>query len=492
MDGFISYILISTTCLSVFYLGYLLLLRKENRFNYLRYFLLISMALSVVTPLSTYQIELDIAALKYDTEEIHQKKANTFSETVGSINIQEITIPKSQNSWNISSLLTLLYLIGLMFFGMRIIIHLLKLFYLYCNCEKNKNDNVTILSNHKITSPFTFFRWIFIPPKYLNDDEKKDILIHEKIHATQHHSIDLIFIELLAAFMWFNPLVWKMKKSIQLVHEYLADKGVLNSGTDKLNYQALLINQVAEEKLICLASNFNNSLIKKRILMMTKTKFNKGSKLRILALIPLATILFIGVSFVNGEDVYKNAKPLTVIIDAGHGGKDPGAMLNSEIKEKDFSLSIAKILKEKGGSNTKINLIFTREKDEFLELNKRIASNADLLISIHSSFSENNEDSGIDCIVAKESNYKDQSETIGKLLIGELSQLNGINTKTSLKEANLMVLKESNCPALLLNLGYISNSNDLNFISNKHNQSLICDKILNAINQFSEIMPAGK
>jgi len=107
MDGFISYILISTTCLSVFYLGYLLLLRKENRFNYLRYFLLISMALSVVTPLSTYQIELDIAALKYDTEEIHQKKANTFSETVGSINIQEITIPKSQNSWNISSYSTL-------------------------------------------------------------------------------------------------------------------------------------------------------------------------------------------------------------------------------------------------------------------------------------------------------------------------------------------------------------------------------------------------
>jgi N-acetylmuramoyl-L-alanine amidase len=283
--------------------------------------------------------------------------------------------------------------------------------------------------------------------------------------------------------MWFNPLVWMMKKSVQLVHEYLADEGVLNTGTDKLRYQALLINQVAEERLICLSSSFNHSLIKKRMIMMTKSKFNKGSKLRILTLIPLAAMLFVGVAFVNGQEVDKNSKVFTVIIDAGHGGKDAGAKLNDKIIEKDITLSIAKILKEKSSANTKLNLIFTREKDEFLELNKRIASDADLLISIHANFVENTDVSGIECFVAKESEFKEKSETFGKLIVTELNQLNGIKTTTSVNEADFFILKESQCPAILLIIGYLSNPDDLSFINDKSNQGLICDKILTAISQ---------
>jgi gliding motility-associated protein GldM len=89
---------------------------------------------------------------------------------------------------------------------------------------------------------------------------------------------------------------------MQLVHEYLADEGALSTGIDKLKYQALLINQVTEERLICLSSSFNHSLIKKRMIMMTKSKFNPGAKLKILALVPLATILFLGVACVNGQN----------------------------------------------------------------------------------------------------------------------------------------------------------------------------------------------
>jgi len=290
-------------------------------------------------------------------------------------------------------------------------------------------------------------------------------------------------IELLSAVMWFNPLVWMMKNSVQLVHEYLADEGVLNTGTDKLRYQALLINQIAEERLICLSSSFNHSLIKKRMIMMTKSKFNRGSKLKIFALIPLATILFIGVACINGQEVNKNSKAFTVVVDAGHGGKDPGAKLNGGITEKDLSFSIAKMLKEKASSNTKLNLILTREKDEFMELNKRIASDADLFISIHSNFSENTDASGIECFIAEKSENKTESKNIGKLVVSELNQLSGM--KTSLKEANFLVLRESKCPALLLNIGYISNPNDLSFISDEYNQGLICDKILNVINQLN-------
>jgi gliding motility-associated protein GldM len=92
-----------------------------------------------------------------------------------------------------------------------------------------------------------------------------------------------------------------MRREVQLVHEYLADEGALSTGIDRLGYQALLVNQVAEEKFILLSSSFNHSLIKKRMIMMTKSKFNQGTKLKILAIIPLSIILFLGIGCVNGQ-----------------------------------------------------------------------------------------------------------------------------------------------------------------------------------------------
>lgn len=301
MEIFIRYILISTFCLSILYLGYLVFQKKQTQFQQLRYFLLFSVLLSILLPLSTYRIDLKLSKDRYAIEEINQIAGNAEIKTEGFIiNQSNIQQPKGYRNWSLGSFLIAFYLIGLSFLLCRLLVHLTKIFYLYGTSVKIKQDNIVIL-NSRIGIPFSFFSWIFIPHD-LEMDEKKDIITHERIHASQYHSIDLIMIELLAAVMWFNPLVWMMKNSVQLVHEYLADEGVLNTGTDKLRYQALLINQVAEERLICLSSSFNHSLIKKRIIMMTKSKFNHGSKLRILALIPLATILFIAVACVNGQD----------------------------------------------------------------------------------------------------------------------------------------------------------------------------------------------
>ena len=482
MEVFVRYIIISTFCLSFLYTGYLIFQKRETRFNQLRYYLLISIVLSLLIPLSTIQIDINILPDKFEFEEIIQENVNTATVTdVAKIDQPDIKQEKGKNL-SIYGVLINIYLIGLLLFGLRLMVHFVKIIYLFVTSEKIKKEKIVLLHKNNGSS-FTFFNWIFIPGSYYGEDETKDIISHERIHASQYHSIDLILIELLSAAMWFNPLVWMMKKSVQLVHEYLADEGVLSTGTDKLRYQALLLNQVAEERLICLSSSFNHSLIKKRMIMMTKSKFNRGAKFKIFVLIPLATILFLGVACINGQEANKNSKAFTVVVDAGHGGKDPGAKLNDEITEKDLSLSIAKMLKEKASSNTKLNLILTREKDDFLELNKRITHDADLFISVHSNFSENTDISGIECFVAKDSENKSKSKNIGKSVVSELNQLNGI--KTSLKEADFLVLRESKSPALLINLGYISNPDDLAFITDEYNQGLICDKILNVLNQLN-------
>lgn len=87
---------------------------------------------------------------------------------------------------------------------------------------------------------------------------------------------------------------------MQLIHEYLADDGALKTGINPFRYQALLINQIAEERILILSSSFNNSLIKKRIKMITKSKNQGKPLLNLLAIIPVAILIFILTSAFNG------------------------------------------------------------------------------------------------------------------------------------------------------------------------------------------------
>ena len=152
------------------------------------------------------------------------------------------------------------YLIITVMLLSRIIFQLLVLTYNYLKSDKIKDYGFVILLNHRFRNTFSFFDWIFVGPEEIREEDLEHIITHERIHASQYHTLDLIVIELLTAVMWFNPLIWMMKNSIQLVHEYLADEGALNTGIDKLRYQALLINQITEDKLISLSSSFNHSL----------------------------------------------------------------------------------------------------------------------------------------------------------------------------------------------------------------------------------------
>ncbi|NJK97368.1 MAG: hypothetical protein HC905_22860 [Bacteroidales bacterium] len=285
-----------------FILGVFSISKKETRFHHLRYFLIFSITLSLILPLSTYRIDLELSDPKYEIEAINYNPV-----TSPNLNDENAAINPSNNSaiketnLSIVNILFVVYFLGVSFFGLRLLVHLTRILYLFWTSKRVRHDNIVLL-NCDTSSPFYFFLTGFFIPKNLEKEESKEIITHERIHASQYHSIDLILIELLSAVMWFNPLIWMFKNSVQLVHEYLADEGVLNTGTDKLRYQALLLNQIAEERLICLSSSFNHSLIKKRMIMMTKSKFNQGSKLRILALIPLATFLFLGVACVNGQN----------------------------------------------------------------------------------------------------------------------------------------------------------------------------------------------
>lgn len=302
----LQYILFSSACLSILYLAFRLIYRNEANFRQMRVFLMGSVLISLLVPLSDFKIDV-------------------WNQTHPAVNLQQFislnhaTVRVPENTavpvdW--SGIAIDIYLLITAIFLVRILLQLVILAFNYIKSEKLKRNDCVLLLNHRFRNTFSFFDWIFIGPGKIKKEDLEHIIIHERIHATQYHTLDLIVIELLTAVMWFNPLIWMMKNSIQLVHEYLADEGALNTGIDKHRYQALLINQITEDKLISLSSSFNHSLIKKRMKMMINRKFNRRSNLKIMTLIPLAGFLFVMIALVNAlmprELSASPAKPLTV------------------------------------------------------------------------------------------------------------------------------------------------------------------------------------
>ncbi|MEP0480288.1 MAG: M56 family metallopeptidase [Nonlabens sp.] len=150
-----------------------------------------------------------------------------------------------------------------------------------------------ILRNH-LTIPHSFLKRIFISKKdHESNNIPKVILEHEKAHLDQKHSLDILFIELLLIVLWFNPLLYIIRYSIKLNHEFLADSAVLNQGISTVSYQEVLLKHATTSYQQAMANTFTFPIIKKRFNIMKTHTSNTSLVLRSLALIPILALLVI-------------------------------------------------------------------------------------------------------------------------------------------------------------------------------------------------------
>ena len=256
---------------------------------------------------------------------------------------------------------------------------------------------------------------------------------------------------------------------------------------------------------------------------MKREKFN----------IPLFLILFLLMGFVHVAFAQRK-QTFTVVIDAGHGGKDPGA-LGSMSKEKDIALSVAKKLGEKiNSTHSDVKVIYTRTTDKFIALDERpkIANraNAQLFISLHCNALDRRKTSpqGVETYilglhrsqdnleVAKRENsvivYEDNYETkyqgfnpkepesyiifefmSNKFLEQSLSfasltqheLINGAKrTNRNVRQAGFLVLRETGMPSVLIELGYITNRDEERYLNSAHGQNTIANSILKAFTKY--------
>ncbi|MGE5406564.1 MAG: M56 family metallopeptidase [Methanosarcina sp.] len=291
------YLAASTVCLFISYAGFRLLFRKSLNFHMQRAFLVSSVALSILFPLISLRIS-------FSQNDAHSAKTADVFQSLSQVNFLQASDSTGSLAailGKMKDVLPYVYCTIVALFVTAMVFQLIRIIFLSINSRKTKHHSLVLLENERIKSPFSFLNWVFIPGNLTDEKERNSIIIHEKVHAAQWHSIDNLLNETATAIMWFNPAVWMIRKSLHLIHEYLADEGTLNAGVEKVWYQALLLNQAAEDRLISIPSGFNNKLLKKRMIMMMKSKSTStgNEKIRLLSFIPLPIFLLLAVATLN-------------------------------------------------------------------------------------------------------------------------------------------------------------------------------------------------
>ncbi len=135
---------------------------------------------------------------------------------------------------------------------------------------KQHQEGYTLVSSTKVSTPFSFFRYIVVNPEDCEKGALAPILSHEKIHARQLHTIDRLLSEINCIFFWFNPLAWYHRYLLKGNLEYLTDRQVLRDGVPEREYQFSLLQTALPATRFSLANNFNHSLLKNRIRMINR------------------------------------------------------------------------------------------------------------------------------------------------------------------------------------------------------------------------------
>ena len=204
-----------------------------------------------------------------------------------------------------------IYVAGMIIFAILLFYRLLQISRLVINNQTEKKDGIWILKlDHDIT-PFSFFGFVFISREQSELPGMKEMIAHEMEHVRQGHSFDILILELLTIFQWFNPFIWLLKRSIRENHEFLADKGVLKPGVSSANYRLLLLNSSFIQQPI-IANNFNYSLIKIRIKMMTKIKSKKAAALKLTMGILVTAALFMTFGFDQIQNIPQEKKTTSI------------------------------------------------------------------------------------------------------------------------------------------------------------------------------------
>ena len=376
MDALLIYLLKASGVLAIFYLAYQLFLKKETFYYVNRHFLMVGIVTALTLPFVTITNYVEIAALPLNY---------TLSES------SLVGVPVTTPDWNMIDMIFTIYILGLGIFTTKFIIQILSLYKLIRSNKTKKQGRFYHVETHKNIAPFSFFNYIFYNPNLYSQSELTAILKHEKAHSSQWHSLDVLLSHLMAIFTWINPFSWLYQSNIKQNLEFLADAKATEEVPSIKNYQYALLKVSANQFYTPIVNNFYNSLIKKRIVMLNKSKSNKRNILKVAFILPALAIFL--VSF-NTKEVYVPMKP--TLATPSNSVQNPQLIeirIDKNTTDKEL-IDLKKDLSKKG-----IDFSYTvvhNSKKEIIEISVDFATTNDDGKIIRSSSSFSNGDEGID------------------------------------------------------------------------------------------------
>ena len=298
MIEFLTYDLKVAVLLAVFYMFYRLLLARETFHRVNRIVLLLTAVASFVLPLCVITMHETVTVEAVPTIQVGDMMMNAAP-------IAEPATP----CWQI--LLPILFIIGMVATLGNTLWSLFKIVSLISKSEKYPQDDGTIIcvTGNADIAPFSWMLYI-VMNRSDYEEHNETILAHERGHIRLHHSWDLLLVDTLTAFQWFNPAIWMLRSDLRAIHEYEADGEVLSQGINARQYQYLLITKAASIGGYSLANGISHSTLKNRINMMLHKKSNPTRLLKLIALIPIVAVALA----VNAETVtdYVYGEPETL------------------------------------------------------------------------------------------------------------------------------------------------------------------------------------
>lgn len=286
MDA-IVYSLKVSVFLIAFYLMFKSLMSRETLHRANRYLILGSIGLSFVLPL--WHITLN-------AEPGHAVTAAELSQSV--VWLEEVIVGGgASHSFDWRVLAVVAFYAGIGVCLLRMIISIIGVLRVIRRGERQTlPDGTVLVITDDEQAPFSWVKYIIINRKD-HDENLQEILTHERAHIRCRHSIDVLVCDVFCCLQWFNPAMWLLRRELCAVHEYEADKAVLDSGINAKQYQILLIKKAAGGKWYSIANSFNHSKLKYRITMMSRKKSSGWTIAKALYVLPIAA--FAAIAFAN-------------------------------------------------------------------------------------------------------------------------------------------------------------------------------------------------
>lgn len=307
MAALVIYIIKWALSLTLLYSLYGLFLRRETFHSLNRFVLLGIMVVSMVLPLMHFTTSRPTVVnekVEGFTQMVNKESRSEMLETWTATSSQpkktEQTGVSNSETWSVTRILIFIYAIGAVAFWLAYLFSIVRFALLLHRARRVECTNVPrwvrVVVSEEVHNSCSWMRWVVLSP---NDLGSTTIIKHECAHLRRGHSWDKMLCEFTCRTLWFLPFAWMLRQDLADVHEFEADRAVLRSGADKVEYNMLLIEKAARTGLQPVTNAFNESKLKKRMIMMFKKKSTRLSALKALYVLPLAA--FTVVAFAKPE-----------------------------------------------------------------------------------------------------------------------------------------------------------------------------------------------